>query len=144
MSGAVHQRNWLNLLTFCLVRAVALSLAFAVVLVAATVAFAGGDARKTPRKVPRNQFQSLSGQSFSGVVTDSECGARHDKGANMSSAECARFCIRNGARYTLVDGETTYVLNGNTADLGKLAGQRVKIAGTRDGDAIQVSSVGLQ
>ena len=142
MKDSSQQKTWIDLLSFCLLRVIALSLAFAGVLIGGTLAFAGGDPPQASGK--QSQPQKVSAQMFSGVITDSECGARHNKDAKMSSAECAKFCVRNGAKYTLVDGETNYVLNGNAAEFAKLAGQRVKITGTRDGNTIQVNSVSLQ
>ena len=134
------QWNWLRLLTYCLSRVLAISLVIAIVLVGGALAFARGQSVKVPRR--NNIRQSdMSYQPISGVITDSDCGARHNKDGNMSATECARFCARNGAKYVLVDGEKRYTLNGNTEELSKLAGQRVKISGSRNGDTIQVSSV---
>ena len=132
--------NWLRLLSFCLLRVCAVSLVIAMVLVGGALAFAHGQTMKTTR---RNNFypqDSLTSKPISGVITDSECGARHDKNKNMAAAECTRFCVRNGAKYILVDGDNRYELTGNTNDLSKLAGQRVTISGTRNGNTIQVSS----
>jgi hypothetical protein len=142
MNKSRQGRNWVDLLAFCLLRVVALSLAFAAILVGGTLAFAGADPPQASGK--KSQFATVTEQSFSGVITDSECSARHNKDAKLSSAECARFCVRNGAKYTLVNGETNYLLNGNTNEFAKLAGQRVKVAGTRDGNTIQVSSLSPQ
>lgn len=80
-------------------------------------------------------------QTFSGMVTDSNCGARHSKDGDLSSAECTHACVRGGARYTLVDGEKVFYLNGRSGQLEKAAGQRVQVRGTREGDTIQVDSV---
>ncbi len=129
---------WLSLLSFCVLRGVAVALVFSIVLVGATLA--GGQARH----VARNRFrpQAEAGpQTFSGMVTDSTCGARHAKNSNLSSTECARACVRSGARYVLVDGEKVLSLEGHPGQLQKFAGQRVEIRGTRAGDAIQVDSI---
>ncbi len=61
--------------------------------------------------------------------------------SNKTSAECARSCVRNGSRYVLVDGEKSYVLEGKTSQLEKLAGERVEILGQLAGDSIRVKSV---
>jgi hypothetical protein len=135
--------NWLRLLTYCLSRALAVSLVIAVTIAGCTLAFAGGESRKVPRHNAIRQAAATYKQT-SGVITDSDCGARHIKDGDMSSAECARFCVRKGAKYILVDGENRYSLTGNTEDLSKLAGQRVTISGARDGDSIRIDSVFLQ
>lgn len=135
--------NWLRLLTFCLARVVAVSLVIAIVLVGGALAFAHGESKKAPH---RNNLQQdgMAYRPISGVISDSYCGARHDKDADRSSAECTRFCVRNGAKYVLVDGENRYTLIGNEDQFSKFAGQRVTIKGDRDGDTIRVSSMALQ
>jgi hypothetical protein len=135
--------NWVRLLTFCLSRVVALSLVIAILLVGGALAFAHGESKKPPR---RNNLQQdgMTYKPISGVISDSYCGARHDKDADRSSAECARFCVRNGAKYVLVDGDNRYSLIGNQDQFSKFAGQRVIIKGEREGDSIRVSSLALQ
>ena len=139
----VRQWNWLRLLTYCLSRALAISLVITVVLVGGALAFAYGQTVKVPRRSSIRP-SGLAYQPISGVITDSECGARHNKDAKMSATECARFCARNGSKYVLVDGEKRYTLTGNTEELSKFAGQRVTISGSRNGDTIQVSSAFVQ
>jgi hypothetical protein len=38
--------------------------------------------------------------------------------------------VHSGERFALIDGEKAYVLEGESARLKRLAGERVKIAGT--------------
>jgi hypothetical protein len=75
------------------------------------------------------------------MVTDSNCGARHNKASNLSSAECAQVCIRGGAKYVLVDGEKVFYLEGHPRQFEKLTGQRVEVRGTRAGETVQVDSI---
>ena len=139
----VRRWNWLRLLTFCLSRVLAISLLIAIVLVGGALAFAHGESKKLPR---RNNLQQadMVDKTISGVISDSECGARHSKDGDRSSTECAHFCIRNGAKYVLVDGDNRYTLVGNDEQFSKFAGQRVTIKGDRDGDTIRVSSIAAQ
>ena len=132
--------NWLRLLTFCLARVVAVSLVIAIVLVGGALAFAHGESKKAPRR-DNLQQDGMTYRPISGVISDSSCGARHDKDTDRSSAECARFCVRNGAKYVLVDGDNRYTLVGNQDQFSKLAGQRVTIKGEREGDTIRVNTV---
>lgn len=60
------------------------------------------------------------------------------RNSRMSSEECARTCVRAGAMYILVDGDRSYVLVGASDAVGKFAGQRINLTGTRQGDAIRV------
>lgn len=135
--------SWVRLLSYCLSRVIAISLLIAVVLVGGALAFAHGQTVKVPRR-SNIRPSGTTYQPISGVITDSDCGARHGKDVNMSAAECTRFCVRNGAKYILVDGEKRYALSGNTEDLSKLVGQRVTISGNRNGDAIEVKSAFAQ
>ena len=76
------------------------------------------------------------------MVTDTRCGAKHSAAFGMTAADCTRVCVRAGEQFALVDGETVYVLEGDTAALKRAAGQRVKIVGSLTGSKISVSSVG--
>ena len=82
-----------------------------------------------------------TGQTFAGMITDSRCGARHQRNSDKTSAECVRSCVRNGAGYVLVDGERIYALQGDSMQLEKLAGERVNVTGMREGDTIRVKAV---
>jgi hypothetical protein len=84
---------------------------------------------------------ATSGKTFTGMVTDTHCGARHSMNSGKTSAECARSCVRNGAHYLLVDGEVKHLLEGDPAQLEKLAGERVEIVGLLEGNTIKVESV---
>jgi hypothetical protein len=50
--------------------------------------------------------------------------------------------VRSGGKYSLVNGDKKYLLDGNADELSRWAGQRVTIAGNRSGDTIKVASVG--
>jgi hypothetical protein len=120
------------------------SASFAAALVLATV-FTGASvvlAAAAPATAEAEEPNTVPQPVFSGVVTDSQCGARHTEGSGKSPAECTLACIRNGAKYSLVDGDKKFALDGNPDELSKWAGQRVTIAGTRLGDTIRVTSVG--
>ena len=80
------------------------------------------------------------GTVFTGMVTDSHCGARHMRNSHQTASECARACFRRGASYVLVNGEHRYTLIGGEGSLSKLAGERANVIGTRQGDAILVDS----
>jgi hypothetical protein len=135
-----QNRSPLALITFCAAIALVAALGLAILIASATVAFAVAQSLKVPR--PHSQLQSSPAeQSFSGLVTDSQCRARHAKNSGQSPAECARACVRDGLQYMLVDGGKVYALEGQAADLDKLAGQRASVAGTLDGTTIHVTSI---
>jgi hypothetical protein len=93
---------------------------------------------------PGNGATQVSGNPkqvlFAGLITDGHCGARHDMDSHMSPAECTKMCVRNGAKYLLVEGDNRYALAGSAAELEGLAGQRANVSGILDGNTIKISS----
>ena len=81
---------------------------------------------------------------FAGVITDSFCQARHAPDSGKRPAECVSACLRKGAKLMLVDGEKSYLLQGNSAELEKFAAQRAKVTGMLDGTTIRVGAVELE
>ncbi|MGH8336394.1 MAG: hypothetical protein ACRETL_06135, partial [Gammaproteobacteria bacterium] len=79
---------------------------------------------------------------FSGVISDYQCDARHNRDSDKSPAECTLACIRKGGKFSLVNGDKKYVLEGKANELSRWAGQRVAVAGTLSGDTIKVISIG--
>jgi hypothetical protein len=164
------QGTWLSLVSFCAVMALTAALGFAVLFAGVSVAFAVAQSSRTPgERQPETAAQSsqaphdklaqavafqppsnmrpiddggASGKTFSGMITDSRCGARHSKDSGKTSAECARSCVRNGSRYVLVDGEKIYALEGNPTQIENLAGERAEVVGMLEGDTIKVKAIG--
>ena len=103
---------------------------------------------KTKTKLTAVLMLSLSGafavfaqqQSLTGVVTDSMCGATH-MAKDKTPAECTQMCVKDGMKYALAADKKLYTLEGHEADLAKLAGQKVKVTGTVNGDTLTVASV---
>ena len=85
--------------------------------------------------------QDASERTYEGVVTCSRCGARHPADSGETAATCSRACVRTGAGFTLVDGETLYLLEGNNEMIKPYAGQRAQVAGLMAGNTIRVASV---
>lgn len=84
-----------------------------------------------------------AGQTFTGEVSDSMCGAKHAMAGDK--AACTRACIKKGSSYALVVGDKVYNLKTDDkkalAELDKLAGENAKVTGTAEGDTITVSKV---
>ena len=128
-------RFWIEIITLC--AGVAFGLALALAIVGAAVVASG----QTPEP-PRSAAPPAAGQqTFAGMVTCSRCLAKHSAEIGGTATGCARVCIRDGAKFTLVDGDQTYILEGDPAVLNRVAGQRVRIIGSRNGDTITVASV---
>lgn len=135
-----HRRSWLTLIGFLVATTLASSLVFAVAFAGVT-AVIGDDfvqAADEPQAEPM-----VPGRAFSGIITDVRCGPRHAS-RGKTAAECARFCVANGSKYTMVDGDKTYELLGDSEQIGKFAGQRVTVIGNLNGETINVNSVMLQ
>ncbi|HEX4425066.1 MAG TPA: hypothetical protein VH079_06690 [Terriglobales bacterium] len=133
----IQKGTWLGLLTFCSLMTLAASLGLGVLFVGGVAAFAVPD----PQQVQKSD--AVAEQTFSGMITDSQCGARHDQTSNKRPADCARMCVRNGSKYVLINGDQKNILEGDEIALDHLAGQRATVTGTLNGDTIKVSSVAL-
>jgi hypothetical protein len=83
---------------------------------------------------------AASEQQFTGVVSDSMCGAKH-MAKDKSSAECTRMCVKEGMKYALVAGDKVYTLQGHETELDRLAGSRASVKGNIAGDVLTVTSV---
>ena len=167
----MKHRSIISLISYCVVTAVGAAVVFAIIVAGGSVALAShqnasAEELQKDAAVPQNlaetqnkavtqqrsyqqdqapadpQHSDLS--SFSGVITDSYCGARHQRHSNLTPEDCARACIRNGATYVLVNGHRRYNLSGNEESLNKLLGTRATITGTLQGETISVTSAGPQ
>jgi hypothetical protein len=122
------------------------ALVFAILIAGGSVALASHQgateaAVVADENVSQSNPASRVGTKFTGMITDSHCGARHMRHSNMTPEECARACYRKGASYVLVDGDRRYTLIGGEEALDKLLGQRATVTGTRHDDyAILVDS----
>lgn len=140
-----QHRTWFSLLSYCVLAALGAALVFAVIVAGGSVALAS---HQSAGEVDENADIAHASPAphietkFTGMITDSHCGARHMRRSNMTSVECARACYRKGASYMLVEGDRRYTLIGGEAELGKLLGERATVTGARrDDHAILVDSV---
>ncbi len=82
-------------------------------------------------------------QPYTGVVSDSMCGAKHAMPGDAAS--CTRMCVGKGSKYALVVGDKVYTLDTSDknalAALDKQAGAKVTVMGTEKDSTITVSSV---
>lgn len=81
------------------------------------------------------------GSSWTGWVTDENCGA---KGANAEHKGCAESCVKRGARWALYSpsDKGIYILS-NQKDAAAMAGQEVTVKGKLDKEnkTIEVASM---
>ncbi len=134
-----RNRSVFGLLVYCFSATLAAGLALAILLAAAAFVF------DPALEASSGHLRTVStAQEFSGVITDSRCGARHLRNSGRSSAECVRACVRRGAKYILVDGDVTYILGGDSQLWEDMAGERVRVTGSLDGDVVTVASAAVQ
>ena len=90
---------------------------------------------------------SCFGATWTGMISDSACGASHAKmmaeHANLKTdKECTLGCIKGGAKYVFVsDGKVYNIANQSFSDLQKNAGDTVKLTGDMQGDTITVAKI---
>ena len=72
---------------------------------------------------------SDSVRTFTGVITDTMCGAKHSMMKNQPDDECVRMCTKGSSEYALFDGTQVLKLS-DQKNSAKFAAQRVTIAGS--------------
>lgn len=117
------------------------ALACGTALLLAARSQAAGPAPITPPQTESAHATTTSTETFNGIVTDTRCGAKHSAKVGLSAADCTRACVHAGEHFALVDGEKSYILVGEPLALKRVAGDRVKVAGTLNGNTIAVASV---
>ena len=81
-------------------------------------------------------------RTFTGVITDTLCGAGHAMMKAQSDASCVKLCVKGSGQYALFDGQNGFKLTDQKTP-AKFAAQKVKVVGTYDEKAktIKVSSI---
>lgn len=133
-----HRQPWLELITFAASSALLVAFVFALLFASASVAY--GYMQTLNPRADRTMPTQAASASFSGVVTDQHCNAKH-RLKDKSPADCTRICVSRGSHYVLVDGDSVFTLKGDKLKLDQVAGRRVTVAGNRVGDTIQVESI---
>jgi hypothetical protein len=78
--------------------------------------------------------------TLTGIVSDSMCGAKH-MAKDKSAADCTRECVKSGSDYALVVKNKVYTLQGDKAQIDKLAGERATVKGKVSGNTVAVESI---
>jgi hypothetical protein len=132
--GTRSGRVWFQILAFSTIIACAVAVLMATLGTAAAGNAHGDESAQTADPSPIAQI-------YEGMITDAHCSAKHQASISKSAADCVRACVHGGAQFALVDGEKTYILNGDLSLLKKVAGERAKIGGSLNGNTITVSSI---
>jgi hypothetical protein len=89
-------------------------------------------------------------QTWTGQISDSACGAKHEEAAEgqgkMPDRECTAACVRGGSKYVLVvdgvgGGKVLQITNQDNKDLAIHAGHKVKLTGELKAQSITVSKI---
>jgi uncharacterized low-complexity protein len=131
----MRARFWIEML------AIVSAIAFALALLIATLGAVAGAAAEESEPGQPAQSSPVQPQSYEGLITDTHCGAKHSPAIGKTAAECTRVCVHSGEKFSLVDGDKMYLLEGEPAALKRVAGQRVRVVGTLNGNTIAVASV---
>jgi len=80
--------------------------------------------------------------TFTGVITDTMCGANHDMMKGHPADQCVKLCAKGQASFALYDGTTVFKLSDQKTP-ARFAAQKVKVTGTLDpkNKTIKVSSI---
>jgi hypothetical protein len=132
---SIKARFWIE--TIAWTTAVACALALAIALLGAVA----GSAAAEPESGQASPPSAIRLQTYEGMITDTQCGAKHSAAIGKTAADCTLACVRGGEQFVLVDGDTIYLLDGDLVVLKRAAGQRVRISGILNGNKISVSSV---
>jgi hypothetical protein len=84
--------------------------------------------------------------TWTGQISDSACGAKHEEAAEgqgkMPDRECTQACVRGGSKYVLVvEGKVFQIANQDNKDLVTHAGHTVQATGELKGNTITISRI---
>jgi len=132
-------RVWIEIVILGTAIACVLALLFATLGAAAGAAESEGSARLQP-----SAPAATTDQAYNGMVTCSRCGVKHSAALGRTASTCARVCVHGGASFVLVDEDATYLLEGDSSALTRVAGQRAHVVGVLNGKTIKISSVSAE
>jgi hypothetical protein len=76
-----------------------------------------------------------------GTVTDDMCTRKHTMMPGNPDSDCVRACVKAGRKHALVAGDRVYTLNGQSAEVDRLAAKRVRVTGDLAGDVVNVTTI---
>jgi len=134
-TSSTNARFWIE--TIALVGAIACALALLIATLGAVAGAAAGELESGQSKLS----SVIRPQTYEGMITDTRCRARHSVAIGDTATDCTILCVRAGEQFVLVDGDTSYLLEGDLLALKRVAGRRARIIGTLNGRTISVTAV---
>src|SRR5271167_403920 len=92
-------------------------IACAVALLIAALGMAAGKSAADPQSSGPQPPAAIPVQTYEGIITDTQCGARHSAAIGKTASDCTLACVHGGGQFALVDGDATYLLEGDLAML---------------------------
>lgn len=87
-----------------------------------------------------------AGETWTGKISDSSCGASHDTmtehGKKGTDKDCTLMCVKKGSRYVFVnEGKVLKIANQDFKGLQQFAGETVRLTGDLKDDMITVTKI---
>jgi hypothetical protein len=81
-------------------------------------------------------------ETFTGVVTDTMCGAKHTMMRDQPDDKCVKMCVKGSSDYALFDGQNVFKLSDQSKP-ARFAAQKVTVTGTLDprSKTIKITSI---
>ena len=80
-------------------------------------------------------------ETWSGVISDSACGAKHEAGTE-SDAACVKSCVKSGKAAVFVSGGKVYQISVDSREkVSSHLGRKVTVNGKLEGDTVTIESV---
>ena len=85
---------------------------------------------------------AANAETFTGVITDTMCGAKHAMAKDQTDEQCIKMCVKGSSQYALYDGKSVIKLSDQKKPAA-FAAKRVKVTGMLDGKSqtIKVTSI---
>jgi hypothetical protein len=88
-------------------------------------------------------FAASEPGTFTGVITDTMCGKRHEMMKGQPDEACVKMCVKGSDEYALFDGKNVLKLSDQKLP-AKFAAQRVKVTGTLDAKAARIKVISIE
>jgi hypothetical protein len=82
-------------------------------------------------------------ETFTGVITDTMCGAKHTMLKDQPDDKCIKMCTKGSSEYALFDGQNVLKLS-DQGKPAKFAAQKVKVTGTMDPKTKTIKVSGIE
>jgi hypothetical protein len=82
-------------------------------------------------------------QTFTGIVTDTMCGAKHGMLKGQPDDQCIKMCVKGTGDYALYDGKKTWKLSDQKAP-ARFAARSVKVVGSSNESASSIKVISIE